>query len=301
MQRPTSVTVFGVLNLVFGIWGLLGAIIQGVALFAVDVQHDPDILFPMDNPIWKTWTTVSFGLSWVGVVLLIGSGIGLLRLRWWGRTLAIIYSIFAIITGMAAMGMSWFLVAQPALGHMSTMRDPEQLVFLGAAIGGLIGGCVWLIYPALLWYYMTRPHVVAALSGVLVAELETYESSLPPVAAADAKNPYASPQPTKMPGYAPPSSGSESAMETLIPSRNGPALLAYYLGLFSLFPCLGFPLGIVAVYYGVKGLQRVRENPEVRGGVHAWVGLVCGGLFGFLNFLLLAGALVAAIGSSLRH
>ena len=68
----------------------------------------------------------------------------------------------------------------------------------------------------------------------------------------------------------------ESIVETFVPSQNGPALVSYYVGIFSLFPCLGFPLGVVAVYYGLQGLRRVRENPAVRGGAHAWVGIVCG-------------------------
>ena len=64
----------------------------------------------------------------------------------------------------------------------------------------------------------------------------------------------------------------------VIPYRNPPALLAYYLGLFSAFPCLGLPLGIAAVVLGIQGLKRRRLHPVVKGTVHAWIGIGCGGL-----------------------
>ncbi len=67
----------------------------------------------------------------------------------------------------------------------------------------------------------------------------------------------------------------------------------------ALFPCLGFPLGVVAVYYGLQGPRRVRENPAVRGGAHAWVGIVCGSLFGLSNLLLLVLAILAFLAAAL--
>jgi hypothetical protein len=66
----------------------------------------------------------------------------------------------------------------------------------------------------------------------------------------------------------------------VIPYKNVPALFAYYLGVFSIIPC--FPVGIAAVILGIKGLKVAREKPQVRGQVHAWIGIVAGGCFGLL-------------------
>jgi len=65
----------------------------------------------------------------------------------------------------------------------------------------------------------------------------------------------------------------------VIPYKNMPALLAYYLGLFSLFPCLGLFLAIPALVLGIMGLRKRKENPAVKGSVHAWIGIVMGGIF----------------------
>lgn len=64
----------------------------------------------------------------------------------------------------------------------------------------------------------------------------------------------------------------------IIPYKNPAALTAYYLGLFSVLPMFGFLLGAAAVPLGILGLRRRRQQPEVKGSVHAWIGIGCGGL-----------------------
>ncbi len=65
----------------------------------------------------------------------------------------------------------------------------------------------------------------------------------------------------------------------IIPYKNLPALFAYYLGLFSLLPCLGLFLAIPALVLGIMGLKKRKQNPAVKGSVHAWIGIVMGGIF----------------------
>ena len=42
-----------------------------------------------------------------------------------------------------------------------------------------------------------------------------------------------------------PQTAQQDVVSTMIPYHNVPALVAYYLGIFSLIPCLGLPMGIV--------------------------------------------------------
>ena len=81
---------------------------------------------------------------------------------------------------------------------------------------------------------------------------------------------------------------ADDTLGGMIPSKNGAALGAYYLGIFSVLPFLGIPLGIAALILGVKGLRKAREHPEVKGKIHAWVGII-GGVFGLLiSFCMIA-------------
>ncbi|UCC95612.1 MAG: hypothetical protein JSW40_02400 [Candidatus Omnitrophota bacterium] len=66
----------------------------------------------------------------------------------------------------------------------------------------------------------------------------------------------------------------------IIPYKNLPALLAYYLGLFAVIPFLGIVLGITAFVLGIIGLRLKKKNPVIKGTVHAWIGIICGFLFG---------------------
>ena len=67
----------------------------------------------------------------------------------------------------------------------------------------------------------------------------------------------------------------------MIPTKNGEALISYYLGLFSIFPFFGLFMGAVAIVKGRAGLKRVASEPGLPGKTHAYVGLGCGTV-GFL-------------------
>ena len=79
----------------------------------------------------------------------------------------------------------------------------------------------------------------------------------------------------------------------VIPYKNGPALAAYYLGIFSMIPCVGLLLAVPALILGVIGLKKRRDNTILKGSVHAWIGIIMGGIFtiiwGGLTMLLLIG------------
>jgi len=77
-----------------------------------------------------------------------------------------------------------------------------------------------------------------------------------------------------------PSGSSEpsSAAEYIIPFRNGRALIAYYLGVFSLIPVIGVPIALAAITLGILGLKFARANARSKGRVHAWIGILLGSL-----------------------
>jgi hypothetical protein len=93
-------------------------------------------------------------------------------------------------------------------------------------------------------------------------------------------NPFASP--AGMPQQ-------DDSLSTLIPYRNPQALTAYYLGVFSISACIpllgiaGVVMAIFAVICGVRGLRLAKENPQSRGRVHAWIGIVGGSIFALVG------------------
>lgn len=89
---------------------------------------------------------------------------------------------------------------------------------------------------------------------------------------------------------------SDKELIRLIPYTNSSALISYYLGVFSIIPVFGIVLGLAAFLLGIMGLRAAKKRPEIRGKVHAWIGIVTGGLFGFgylVLVLLFLGLLIS--------
>jgi hypothetical protein len=101
------------------------------------------------------------------------------------------------------------------------------------------------------------------------------------------------PQPPPIPST--PVENRGDATGGIIPYKNPHALTAYYLGVFSIFPVLGFFFGVAAIVLGVSGLRQKKRNPVIRGSVHAWIGIVCGSLSVAAHVLLVVLLLVAAL------
>lgn len=87
----------------------------------------------------------------------------------------------------------------------------------------------------------------------------------------------------------------------IIPYKNPSALIAYYMGLFSLFPFLGVFLGIAGFILGIRGLRHRKRHPETRGAVHAWIGIIMGGTMALIWTALIALIAVTAIAESNRR
>jgi hypothetical protein len=59
-----------------------------------------------------------------------------------------------------------------------------------------------------------------------------------------------------------------------IPYKNPLALAAYYVGLFSVIPCIGPLLALAAIPLGAMGLRAGKRDPALHGTAHAWTGMI---------------------------
>jgi hypothetical protein len=171
MQRPTAVTVFGILNIVFAALGACG-LLATVAMFVPGPFSDqnPVVKIMEDHPAYALWVKVTIPLGLAAVVVLLAAGIGLLQLKEWGRKLSIGYAIYAILSVLANAAIS-FIVVVPALMEAAAQRHgPEAAGAAGGVIGAVFGVIVGPIYPCFLLYFMTRPYVKAAFLAPSAAE-----------------------------------------------------------------------------------------------------------------------------------
>ncbi len=169
MQRPTSVTVFGILNIVFAVFGFCGVLgivavfmMLGTNLNNPAFQNNPTMQAIQDSPAYATWLKISVVLGVFVSIALLAAGIGLLRLKPWARTLSIAYGIYGIVSVIIGTVVNYFFLIQPMLEKAHGEQGPEAAGAIGGAIGGMFGGCIGIIYPVLLLIFMTRPNVTAA-------------------------------------------------------------------------------------------------------------------------------------------
>lgn len=174
MKRPTTVTVFGILNIVFATLGFLGILGSAVMLLALNGDtKNPMIQIIHDNPGYAAYLKVSVVLGVIISLALMAAGVGLLRLQPWARGMSIAYGIFGIVSVPINTVLSYFFVTRPLMEQMQQQHDSTAATAgaLGGAIGGMIGGCFGLIYPVLLLIFMLRPNVKAAFKAPAAGDL----------------------------------------------------------------------------------------------------------------------------------
>ena len=164
MQRPASVTVFGVLNIVFGALGILGIIFTIISLMVISphATNNPVLEIMRNSPGYAAWMKIALPLGFLATGVSITAGIGLLKLKNWGRALSIGYAIYSIVAGILGSVLNYVFIMQPLMEQASHKSGPEAAGLIGAAIGGTFGSCFGMIYPVLLLIFMFRPNVVAA-------------------------------------------------------------------------------------------------------------------------------------------
>ncbi|MGD9648295.1 MAG: hypothetical protein AB7U73_21465 [Pirellulales bacterium] len=284
MPRPISVIVFGTLNLVFGVFSLLSFGMQLILAlgFANAVQ-------PQFSGGYQLYQTILTPIAVAAVFAQLASGIGLLMLREWARKLAIGFAIYTLLASVLNVVMMVVFRADFMGQFTATMpNDESRRIFIIGFLGAMVfGTLIWLAYPTLMWYFMTRPHVKAAFRGEapperdygeLGASAMAVQAAMPAGPTSD--NPFDAPA-----AWHAPAGGAAVGG----PATNEAAATALYLGIGSLIPCLAIGLGPAAVVVGRRALADARLHPQRGGETQAYFGILLGGGCFVLNigFLVL--------------
>src|SRR5215510_12105855 len=147
MQRPGSVTAFGILNIAFAVIGVFGTV-GTLALFAMgNASNNPVLKIMRASPAYATWLKLTIPLGLLTCGILLAAGIGLLRMQPWGRKLSIGYAIYAIAFGILGSVINFVVSFQPMFEEAAQKQGPEAAGAIGGAVGGIVGACFGLAYP----------------------------------------------------------------------------------------------------------------------------------------------------------
>ena len=168
VPMPTAVTVFGILGLIYGGLGL--ACEPAIAYLNSQAVAQPQAESPLVRIVTSAEYRAGFialaALAAVASGLLLVASLGLLLKRPWGRMLAVAYGIGDLALVAANIIFSTIYVFIPMLRVAREAPNPQASGFaVGAAIGATGVNIAFLLFPALLLIFMTRPRVVAAFDS----------------------------------------------------------------------------------------------------------------------------------------
>jgi hypothetical protein len=145
---PTSIKIFGILDLVFGTLGLLSSLNSLVNFSQVRQSYK---MFPAFAKL-SGWMPIQMLISALITIVLLILGIGLLKRQPWARSFSVYLGIFVISFGLLNL-----LVTAVMLG------GGGDLLSITMIIGTLFGVLFGSIYYGLMIYFLTRPEVKAAM------------------------------------------------------------------------------------------------------------------------------------------
>jgi len=165
MNRPTSVLVFAILNLILGglgVLSLVGDLAMRLGLFELPTEGNPVLAAMATDSGLRLYLDVMQVIGIPATVVLIASAVGLLKLKPWARAVTIAYGVYTIAVSVFNPIVLYDRAFGPLLEQTAGTSGPERMAAVFGTVGLIVGAVVMTGYWVLVMVFMTRRHVVAA-------------------------------------------------------------------------------------------------------------------------------------------
>ena len=149
MGRPTSVLVFGILNILaagLGVCGVGGYVfmrsgvlqkwLEKMAEGNPAMQNNPTLQLFESNAGYRIFVDITSILGAIGIIVLLASAIGLLTTKPWARVVTIGYGVYRILMVTLMAVVTYVLVHAPTLEQASGLeRRSAVLGLVGLVVG----------------------------------------------------------------------------------------------------------------------------------------------------------------------
>lgn len=180
-ERPRSVTVFAVINLIMSLLGVLfltwNLVLRLGLLTFPGMEDTPRHQLMLNNVGYRLMSDVMTGLGFITTIIIIAASIGMFMLKHWARLATIGWGIYAIISGLLMAGVDHVLVVNPTLEQYA--GKPEYSFVVGSIVFGYVLAGLFFGYYLLMIFMLMRRHVVQAFTPEPPDELYN-EPGLPP-------------------------------------------------------------------------------------------------------------------------
>ena len=176
LVKPKAIKVFGVLNVIFGGLGLLGTCIGLVAILALttfDLIPIPEgnnaaFVTQDQNAFLYFYNIISAAVALLFAIVLLVSGIGLLKHKKWGRTTGLAWAAYCVLATIVVSVVTWTHIypyqLETLANNEATAAVPNmEAILLGSMIFGNVLSVGYLIYPGLFALFSSKPPFKDAL------------------------------------------------------------------------------------------------------------------------------------------
>lgn len=155
--------VFGILNLSFGVIGLVGTAVSYKLYFTpLEGQTGPMADLLRSDPFYASCMRINVVPATVVMIAKIISGIGLLKAREGARRLALFCAVYSIFAGIFIGYLSYYHATPFMIEYtLKTIKEPAiaEMTRAVSKIGGILGALGSLIYPVLTLVFLGKKSV----------------------------------------------------------------------------------------------------------------------------------------------
>lgn len=167
MTRPTSVTVFGIINICLGLLGVLGFawyLITKLELVELpESQQNAAMRLMQENAQFQLYNDVTTIIGFLAAILIIAASIGMFQLRPWARMVTIAWGVYGVLMTIIGTVLTHVMIMRPLLAEMSS--GPERVGIMAGLIAGYVFAALSIGYCVLMMAMLNRAKVREAFEG----------------------------------------------------------------------------------------------------------------------------------------
>lgn len=169
LVKPKAIKIFGILNIIFGGLGLLFTCIGLGVILAItsdlipiaEGQSNPAFVAQDENAFLYFYNIISTTCGLIFTMVLLFSGIGLLKQKKWGRTTGLAWSSYSFLATIVHSVITWTHIYPYQLELLGTNEATAGLpnmeaVLLGSMIFGNVIAVSYLVYPGLFALFSSK-------------------------------------------------------------------------------------------------------------------------------------------------
>ena len=168
MKRPVSVLVFGIINIIFGVFGVLGFaghLVVKLELIPIPgVKEHPVMQLMAANASYALYIEVLAILGFVAAILIIAASIGMFQLKPWARAVTIGWCTYSVLITILGAVVNHVMVTQPTLAEAGD--GPKRVEILTRIVFALVFTVLLVAYYVLVMAMLSRANVRDAFEGI---------------------------------------------------------------------------------------------------------------------------------------